>query len=52
MFVDMLIFSYMAYKYVPADRFWLRDDNQPGEKKDSMKALEGKDNAALEDKDD
>jgi hypothetical protein len=52
MFVDMLIFSYMAYTYVPADRFWLRDDNQPGDKKEA-KALEaeessGKDNPALE----
>ncbi|OXA55937.1 solute carrier family 15 member 2 [Folsomia candida] len=54
MFADMLIFSYMAYKYVPADRFWLRDDEE--KEKDEVKALEdekdeGKENSALEHED-
>jgi hypothetical protein len=53
----MMIFSYMAYKYVPADRFWLREDNQPGEAKSEKSkeldgnANEGKDNLALEKQD-
>lgn len=44
----------MAYKYVPADRFWLRDDEE--KEKDEVKALEdekdeGKENSALEHED-
>ncbi len=55
----MILFAYMAYKYEPTDRFWLRDDHRFEDEKDKdIKKLEesadkkdeteGTDNAALE----
>ncbi|ODM93509.1 Solute carrier family 15 member 1 [Orchesella cincta] len=41
MFVDLMIFAYMAYRYVPTEKFWLKDH----EKKDEdTKEKSGKDN--------
>jgi solute carrier family 15 oligopeptide transporter 1 len=58
MFLDMVVFAYMAYKYEPTDRFWLKD-NEVKENSDEdrsenkrISGAGGEDNLALEYKED
>ncbi|CAL8109757.1 unnamed protein product [Orchesella dallaii] len=41
MFVDLILFAYMAYIYVPTEKFWLNDN---AKKDDDRKEKAGKDN--------
>lgn len=46
MFVDLVIFAFMAYRYKPSEKFWANDHkkNEDAEENDKK----GKDNAALD----